>query len=407
MAEDAASVLEQFVQDGEYCPSPNPPFRWLRNIVANLPAEIQHLFEEIQAKDRMVQECRNVIATRDNSIQKFLKNNGAGQANPKEQNYCNIAMSNFEKAQTIQEEKISLSDKAALLLDRQIKRLDFKIRDLQNEGSIQPDPQLPSLLNNNSLSTRLPPLSTSTTGASTPLHPLSGNAGPSTTIANSAIARLAGQPASGRQPSPLTTALPSSSAASSHLNPARAGVTNRSPSTDPQKRRRLNPHHLTIPATSSGLRQSSLGPGTPKGGDISRQSSAGPTRTTHKSKPRGTGPPHQRIGHLNPTKKGANRRRGGGHHKKSGTPASTGDEDSVMNDGEEEDVEMEGDEEQDEGDDKKYCVCHSVSYGNMVACDNDDCPNEWFHWNCVGVKAEPAGKWYCPDCREGKNGVRR
>ncbi|CAD6573319.1 MAG: Histone acetyltransferase complex subunit [Alectoria sarmentosa] len=132
MAEDAASVLEQFVQD-----------------VANLPAEIAHLLEEIQAKDRVIQECRNVIATRDSSIQKFLKLSGAGQPNPKEEGYCKNVMANFDKAQVIQEEKVGLSEKAASLLDRQIKRLDFKIRDLQNEGAIQPDPQLPSLLNNN------------------------------------------------------------------------------------------------------------------------------------------------------------------------------------------------------------------------------------------------------------------
>ncbi len=74
-----------------------------------------------------------------------------------------------------------------------------------------------------------------------------------------------------------------------------------------------------------------------------------------------------------------------------------------MNDGEDEDVEMDGEEEQDEGDDKKYCICHSVSYGNMVACDNDDCPHEWFHWSCVGVKQEPVGKWFCPDCTQGRS----
>ena len=38
-----------------------------------------------------------------------------------------------------------------------------------------------------------------------------------------------------------------------------------------------------------------------------------------------------------------------------------------------------------DGDDKKYCTCHSVSYGNMVACDNEKCPYEWFHWSCVGI----------------------
>ena len=396
--------------------------------MANLPAEIAHLLEEIQAKDRVVQECRNTIATRDSSIQKFLKLNGAGQANPKEEGYCKIVMDSYDKAQLVQEEKVGLSEKAALLvsffsvpfsrqqedfsdfltpssqLDRQIKRLDFKIRDLQNEGAIQPDPQLPSLLNNNILSTRLPPLSSTTTGGPTPLHPLSGNAGPSTTIANNPITRLVQPSASARQPSPLQTTAPAT-----HLNQARNA--HRSPSTDPSKRRRLNPHHLSIPNTSSSLRQSSLGPGTPKSNlAASRGGSAGPTRPANKKPPNGRAgaPPHERIGHLNPavTKKpkaAGYRRRGNQHNKKSGTPLSTtGDDDSVMGDENDEDVEMEEGDDEGEGDDKKYCVCHSVSYGNMVACDNDDCPNEWFHWSCVGVSREPVGKWFCPDCRRGR-----
>ncbi|KAI4338143.1 hypothetical protein L6164_016490 [Bauhinia variegata] len=45
-----------------------------------------------------------------------------------------------------------------------------------------------------------------------------------------------------------------------------------------------------------------------------------------------------------------------------------------------------------------YCVCQQVSYGEMVACDNPDCKIEWFHFGCVGLKEQPKGKWYCPDC---------
>lgn len=54
------------------------------------------------------------------------------------------------------------------------------------------------------------------------------------------------------------------------------------------------------------------------------------------------------------------------------------------------------------GDDKKYCICQNVSFGDMVACDNADCPYEWFHWDCVGLKSEPNGTWYCPVCTEKK-----
>lgn len=46
----------------------------------------------------------------------------------------------------------------------------------------------------------------------------------------------------------------------------------------------------------------------------------------------------------------------------------------------------------------RYCICNQVSYGDMVACDNEDCPFEWFHYACVDVKAPPKGKWYCPQC---------
>ncbi|GLV34761.1 Inhibitor of growth family member 3 [Carabus blaptoides fortunei] len=46
----------------------------------------------------------------------------------------------------------------------------------------------------------------------------------------------------------------------------------------------------------------------------------------------------------------------------------------------------------------RYCICNQVSYGDMVACDNEDCPFEWFHYPCVGITAPPKGKWYCPQC---------
>jgi len=45
-----------------------------------------------------------------------------------------------------------------------------------------------------------------------------------------------------------------------------------------------------------------------------------------------------------------------------------------------------------------YCLCHQVSYGEMVGCDNLDCPIEWFHFTCVGLTAKPKGKWFCPKC---------
>ncbi|TDH70129.1 hypothetical protein CCR75_003982 [Bremia lactucae] len=46
-----------------------------------------------------------------------------------------------------------------------------------------------------------------------------------------------------------------------------------------------------------------------------------------------------------------------------------------------------------------YCSCRRVSFGQMVGCDNDDCKYEWFHFGCVGLTDQPAGKWYCQDCK--------
>ncbi|GAB0193355.1 D-2-hydroxyglutarate dehydrogenase, mitochondrial [Grus japonensis] len=55
-----------------------------------------------------------------------------------------------------------------------------------------------------------------------------------------------------------------------------------------------------------------------------------------------------------------------------------------------------------------YCLCHQVSYGEMIGCDNPDCPIEWFHFACVDLTTKPKGKWFCPRCvqeRKKKNDV--
>ncbi|CAH1731113.1 unnamed protein product [Aphis gossypii] len=45
-----------------------------------------------------------------------------------------------------------------------------------------------------------------------------------------------------------------------------------------------------------------------------------------------------------------------------------------------------------------YCLCKEVSYGQMIGCDNPDCPIEWFHFPCVKLNTKPKGKWFCPTC---------
>ncbi|KAF7280275.1 inhibitor of growth protein 1 isoform X2 [Rhynchophorus ferrugineus] len=50
-------------------------------------------------------------------------------------------------------------------------------------------------------------------------------------------------------------------------------------------------------------------------------------------------------------------------------------------------------------DEPTYCLCDQISFGEMIMCDNDLCPIEWFHFSCVTLTTKPKGKWYCPKCR--------
>ena len=49
------------------------------------------------------------------------------------------------------------------------------------------------------------------------------------------------------------------------------------------------------------------------------------------------------------------------------------------------------------GSEPTYCFCNNVSYGDMIACDNEACMYEWFHFSCVGItrKPNPGELWYC------------
>lgn len=48
-----------------------------------------------------------------------------------------------------------------------------------------------------------------------------------------------------------------------------------------------------------------------------------------------------------------------------------------------------------------YCYCQEGEHGEMVGCDNCDCPYQWFHLSCLKLAKPPKGKiWYCPDCRK-------
>ncbi|KAI8690585.1 hypothetical protein LRP88_07853 [Fusarium phalaenopsidis] len=403
---------------------------WI-NRVQNLPEEIRFIQEEIADKDRQYNECIRVIEDRDGKIQKWIKTNGSHEPNPKEELLRAQVRENYARADQLSQEKIALHQKMQLIMDKHLRSLDAQIKllyDRAEPGFTDPD-EVPSLLRPSAANHTAPSIRAinpashmAATGPATPLTAAQ-------TSSNPTLARLPNHPnVRHAQAQQHAASAPATPAASMILNRQREG------SAGPATKRgpRINPSLGSIPVTSSGLaRHSSLGPGTPKGGaaggpaSLARAGSAGPRASSVKS----TGTASARRGtptaggrkkianksSLSRVKKASSRNspaptvdselsdvdsgsgddEDGADGRSRGTPVidgKDGDGDEVLGDADDDDEEG--------GDDKKYCLCHNVSYGDMVACDNDNCPYEWFHWSCVGLKSEPNGTWYCPVCTE-------
>eukprot|EP00474_Spongospora_subterranea_P008954 CRZ09412.1 hypothetical protein [Spongospora subterranea] len=47
-----------------------------------------------------------------------------------------------------------------------------------------------------------------------------------------------------------------------------------------------------------------------------------------------------------------------------------------------------------------YCFCKQSSYGQMVACDDENCSIQWWHFKCAGIAEIPTGTWYCRVCTD-------
>ncbi|KAK5314979.1 hypothetical protein LTR93_009981 [Exophiala xenobiotica] len=422
--EDCASVLEQFIHDA-----------------ANLPAEINHMMEEIQAKDKELHKFISVINQKDINIQKHLKVNGVLAPHPKENEYAELAKKNYESSALLQDQKVHLAERAYNILERQLKRLDMKIKELQNDGQLVDGPPLPSVFNRKAeaqksfidLPTSLPLQNTSISALNSSAHRI-----------NAHVAATA-QQAQPRQLPQLATSSVPTQRSSAPATPA---------STVQQQRQREREHSAgadikrrklaagsNLPAQPSGLRQSSLGPGTPKAltptatgtsraGSLPRttglQQAAGPPRKSGLSK---KVIPHQQVNKLK--QKGTTKGRLSVGRKKGQSPSIRGgrggtaasEEDSIVSSADasetdasttrgrrgmqrqvQEEVELGEDEEmEDEEDEKRYCICNQRSYGEMVACENEkDCPYEWFHTGCLNMKKVPDDdeEWFCPTCRE-------
>ncbi|PTB64079.1 hypothetical protein BBK36DRAFT_1178160 [Trichoderma citrinoviride] len=410
---------------------------WI-NRVQNLPEEIRFIQEEVADKDRQYNECIRMIDDRDAKIQKWIKTNGSHEPNPKEDMLRAQIRESYARADQLSQDKINLMQRLQLVMDKHVRSLDVQIKllyDRAEPGFTDPD-EVPSLLRPSAANHSAP--SIRTLNLSNNINPAGPQASPRNPVAgsaNPAMVRLPSHPQIRQSQAQQHVAQYNQHPSSAPTTPAASIILNRQRESSAGPATKRGPRSITgpgnLPATSSGLaRHSSLGPGVPKSGSIGsgagatvRAGSAGPRAGSVKGAvgvggrrgtPTMTGrkkPPNRSS--LSRVKKASNRN----------SPASTADSDlsdagsgsgeeddgheprprAPMADGKDGDGdEALGDAEDDEegGDDKRYCLCHNVSYGDMVACDNDNCPYEWFHWSCVGLKSEPNGTWYCPECTE-------
>lgn len=79
-------------------------------------------------------------------------------------------------------------------------------------------------------------------------------------------------------------------------------------------------------------------------------------------------------------------------HKKGAGNATTTTSSTASNEVNGSGGDVADDDENGDADEPTYCYCNNISYGEMVACDNDACAKEWFHLECAGLDKAPVGK---------------
>ncbi|RMZ75445.1 hypothetical protein DV737_g5291, partial [Chaetothyriales sp. CBS 132003] len=329
-AEDPAAVLDQFVYDA-----------------ANLPAEIMHMMDEIQAKDSELNKYQSAINSRDSQIQKMIKSNGVLEKHPKEVEYSEQIKKNYEQIAELQNQKVVLSERASVILDQQLKKLDTAIRQLQNDGQLT-DVPLPSIFN-----------------------------------------RKAEQP---KALMDIPTTVPLGPTPYSALN--------------------ASAHRLNTQIQPSNLRQSSLGPGTPKAGT---PTAGGPTTSRAGSVPRTLTAPQQGNSMLKKSglshkvlnqhvtklknKHTKHARLSSAHRKATGSPSVRGaragtatseGDDSVLSSADASDTDAS----------QSLVRRGQKKRKDKGNADNDDCRYQWFHTGCLHMKKVPEEDevWFCPEC---------
>ena len=82
----------------------------------NLPSELQHIYEELAAKEHLFLKYKREKDAREALIFKHIRQHGGHTANPFEEKYNKQIEELFDKLGQLQEEKCILADKAKELV---------------------------------------------------------------------------------------------------------------------------------------------------------------------------------------------------------------------------------------------------------------------------------------------------
>jgi hypothetical protein len=111
---DASYALSDYIQSSH--PSIAPVANLSLLGLDNLPAELQHIYEELGTKERLFLKYKREKDARESQIFRHIRQYGGHTANPFEEKYNKQIEEIFTKMEQIQEEKCILADKAKELV---------------------------------------------------------------------------------------------------------------------------------------------------------------------------------------------------------------------------------------------------------------------------------------------------
>lgn len=118
---DVATVLEDYLAD-----------------LANLPAELSFVLDEIKVNDDKVVDHARRAQQRDAAIQKFVHQHGTLVDNPKEGQNITKIQKDYQESIKAQKEKVRMANLGMFVIGRQVRKLEEQVEKLEKEGLLTP-----------------------------------------------------------------------------------------------------------------------------------------------------------------------------------------------------------------------------------------------------------------------------